>query len=111
MIDRESQISAYADGELDPQAAGRVERQLATDPRARELVRIHQRTTALLRAACAPSFYRQETQQSEGALPHAAGGRTAMAAASLVAALGAMFRTFARKLLGDSVDSPRVPRQ
>jgi len=110
MIDRESQISAYVDGELDPQAAGRVERQLATDPRARELVRIHQRATALLRAACAPSFYRQETQQSEAALPHAARGRTAMAAASLVAVLGTIFRTFAKKLVGNSVRTPRLPR-
>src|SRR5262245_60729980 len=57
MMDRDLRLSAYVDGELDAEQTREVERQLASDPQAREMVRIHRETTELLRAACAPSFY------------------------------------------------------
>ena len=99
MMDRDARLAAYVDGELDPEEARAVERQLATDPQARELVRVHQRTTALLRAACAPSFYSQGTQQFGRARERAVPRRVwlqpmAIAAALLIAVLGTAIGTF-----------------
>ena len=63
MMDHELRISAYADGELGPDDSAEVEKDIAADPTARELARLHGETTALLRAACAPQFYRQGAPQ------------------------------------------------
>lgn len=57
MEDMEVLISAYADGELDGDAAGRVEAYLASAPAARRLLAIHRETTPLARAAFAGRHY------------------------------------------------------
>lgn len=57
MNDQESRLAAYVDGELDREQVQDVERLLAADPRARQMVRVQQETTALLRGACADSAY------------------------------------------------------
>jgi anti-sigma factor RsiW len=89
MMDRDLRLSAYVDGELDAEQAREVERQLASDPQARETVRIHRETTELLRAACAPSFYPERGQRFRDLLqrrrPHWPSIPTMALAASLLA--------------------------
>jgi len=94
MMDRDLRLAAYADGELEPEQASEVERELESDPQARELVRIHRETTALLRAACAPQVYAEATRHRRG-MPQPAARRhvplrsLGMAAALLAGILGA----------------------
>ncbi len=56
-MDRETLLMAYVDGELDATAAAEIEALLAADPLARRHVEAYRETTALLRAACAETFY------------------------------------------------------
>jgi anti-sigma factor RsiW len=58
MIDEQIQLLAYADGELDAEETGEVERLLKTDPRAQRQLRNYRKTAVLLRSACAEAFYR-----------------------------------------------------
>jgi len=62
-MDRELKISGYVDGELGREEIRAVEKDIAADPQARALARMHGETTALLRAACAPQFYAQRIPQ------------------------------------------------
>ena len=59
--DMDALLVAYADGELDPEQAREVERQLATDPEARRSVELFQSTASLLRAACGEHGYASAT--------------------------------------------------
>jgi anti-sigma factor RsiW len=58
MTDAEVQLLAYADGELDAEETGEVERLLKIDPRAQRQLRNYRKTAVLLRSACAEAFYR-----------------------------------------------------
>jgi len=55
--DMEALLAGYADGELDDADMRRVEAWLAEDPEAREMLRVHRETTALLRAAYPESLF------------------------------------------------------
>jgi anti-sigma factor RsiW len=87
MMDHELRISAYADGELDPHDVGEVEKEIAADPTARELARLHGETTALLRAACAPQFYQQGAPQLHRSPPPAAPRRPSLRRMAIAATL------------------------
>ena len=50
-------LMAYADGELDADAACAVEAAVAADPEARAKVEMFRQTSSLLKAACAETFY------------------------------------------------------
>jgi anti-sigma factor RsiW len=56
--DRKSLFAAYADGELEPEQAQKVERLIADDPQALSLVEMFREMSALLRAACGEEFYK-----------------------------------------------------
>ena len=87
MMDRELRISAYADGELHPDDIGEVEKNIAADPKARELARMHGETTALLRAACAPQFYEHGTPQLRRPARHVAPRRNSLGKMAIAATL------------------------
>jgi anti-sigma factor RsiW len=57
MINPDPLLVAYVDGELDPEAALRVQPLLATDARALQRVKMFRETAALLRDACADHFF------------------------------------------------------
>lgn len=88
-------LMAYADGELDADAARAVEAAVAADPEARAKVEMFRHTSSLLKVACAETFY--STGYSTGLdhlrVPHAWSARTvtwrraAVAAACLAAGL------------------------
>ncbi|MBK1661734.1 anti-sigma factor family protein [Paracraurococcus ruber] len=67
--DRDVRLVAYADGELDEDAARAVEAELATSAEARRLLGIHRETASLLKAAFPESRY------AGGSLPPAPAGR------------------------------------
>lgn len=60
MSETEALLVAYADGELDPETAARIEKLLEDDPEARRQVEIYRETAALLRAACSEHVYAAE---------------------------------------------------
>jgi anti-sigma factor RsiW len=60
MSENEALLVAYADGELDPEAAAGIEKLLEEDPQARRQVEIYRETAALLRAACSERVYATE---------------------------------------------------
>jgi len=57
MINPDSLLVAYVDGELDPEAALKIEPLMATDPHALQRVEMFRQTAALLRDACADRFF------------------------------------------------------
>jgi anti-sigma factor RsiW len=57
MINRDSLLVAYVDGELDPEAVLKIEPLIATDPHALQKVEMFRETAALLRDACADRFF------------------------------------------------------
>jgi anti-sigma factor RsiW len=58
--DRKSLLAAYADGELEPEQARKVEMLIAADPQALSMVETFRNMSALLRAACGEQFYQPE---------------------------------------------------
>lgn len=63
MTETDARLVAYADGELDPAAAGEVERLLEQKPAARRAVEIYRETAALLRAACGEHLYAEGSER------------------------------------------------
>ena len=59
--DMDTLLAAYADGELDPPTAMRVEAWLQDNPDGQKLLAIHRDTTMLLRAAFSEQFYARGT--------------------------------------------------
>lgn len=91
--DRDALLGAYVDGQLDPAEVKEVEQHIARNPSAREAVRICRETTALLRAACAESFYTEFPDTLREAIEKPWRGTPlrvslAIAAALLLAGLG-----------------------
>ena len=61
--DTDAMLAAYADGELDADAARQIEARLAIDPAAREALENHRKTTALLRTAFPLSLFSRDVEK------------------------------------------------
>ncbi len=91
----DTDLMAYADGELDADAACAVEAIIGSDPEARAKVEMFQQTGSLLRVACAEGFYAKGSfngldhlQVRPSRMPRAVGRRFAAAACLLGAVAG-----------------------
>ena len=79
MINRDPLLVVYVDGELDPEAALKLEPLIATDPHVLQRVEMFRETAALLRDACADRFFARNDPFPR---PHAGALRAAMAGQS-----------------------------
>lgn len=84
----DTELMAYADGELDSRAMLDIEQALGTDPQARAKVEMFRQTGSLLRAACAEGFYADGLAhlRVKPSTPRRASGRLAVAAAACLVA-------------------------
>ncbi len=69
MSDTDALLVAYVDGELDPETALEIERQIAADPRMQQRLEMYRETAGLLRAACSEHVYAADVEQLMPAVP------------------------------------------